>query len=128
MSFDKIGFIGLGLIGGSIAKTLKRIYPEKRLYATSGHLSTVTEAYDDHTIENSTQLSLAEIGDCDLIFLCTPVQQNLQYLKEIKPYLKEGAILTDVGSVKSDIHAAAEKEGLTHCFIGGHPMTGSEKT
>lgn len=128
MSFDKIGFIGLGLIGGSIAKTLKRIYPEKRLYATSGHLSTVTEAYKDHTIENSTQLSLTAIGSCDLIFLCTPVQQNLQYLKDIKPYLKEGAILTDVGSVKSDIHAAAAKEGLTHCFIGGHPMTGSEKT
>lgn len=128
MSFEKIGFIGLGLIGGSIAKTLKRIYPEKKLYATSGHLSTVTEAYEDHTIENNTQLSLAEIGDCDLIFLCTPVQQNLQYLKEIKPYLKEGAVLTDVGSVKSDIHAAAASEGLEHCFIGGHPMTGSEKT
>ena len=41
MSFEKIGFIGLGLIGGSIAKTLKRLYPEKRLYATSGHLSEV---------------------------------------------------------------------------------------
>lgn len=128
MSFEKIGFIGLGLIGGSIAKTLKRLYPEKKLYATSGHLSTVTEAFHDHTIENDTQLSLEEIGNCDLIFLCTPVQQNIAYLKELKPVLKEGAIVTDVGSVKSDIHAAAASEGMEHCFIGGHPMTGSEKT
>ncbi len=128
MSFDTIGFIGLGLIGGSIAKTLKRIYPEKKLFATSGHLSTLTQAYTEHTIENERQLSLEEIGSCDLIFLCTPVQMNLDYLKQIKPYLKEGAILTDVGSVKSDIHAAAAAQGLNHCFIGGHPMTGSEKT
>lgn len=128
MSFEKIGFIGLGLIGGSIAKTLKRLYPEKKLYATSGHLSTVTEAFNDHTIENSEQLSLQEIGCCDLIFLCTPVQQNIAYLKELKPVLKERAIITDVGSVKSDIHAAAASADMEHCFIGGHPMTGSEKT
>lgn len=128
MSFEKIGFIGLGLIGGSIAKTLKRLYPGKKLYATSGHLSTVTEAFADHTIENDTQLSLEEIGSCDLIFLCTPVQKNIAYLKELKPVLKEGAIITDVGSVKSDIHAAAAKAGMERCFIGGHPMTGSEKT
>ena len=128
MSFEKIGFIGLGLIGGSIAKTLKRLYPEKKLYATSGHLSTVTEAFNDHTIENHTLLSLEEIGSCDLIFLCTPVQQNITYLEELKPLLKESAIITDVGSVKSDIHAAAIGLGMEHCFIGGHPMTGSEKT
>lgn len=128
MAFETIGFIGLGLIGGSIAKTIKRIYPEKKLYATSGHLSTITDAYADHTIENQTQLPLEQIARCDLIFLCTPVQQNLIYLRKLKPLLKEGAILTDVGSVKSDIHAAAAREGLSHCFIGGHPMTGSEKT
>lgn len=128
MCFEKIGFIGLGLIGGSIAKTLRRLYPDKKLYATSGHLSTITEAFRDRTIENNTQLSPAELGSCDLIFLCTPVQQNLAYLKELKPVLKEGAIITDVGSVKSDIHAAAGELGMNHCFIGGHPMTGSEKT
>ena len=61
MAFKNIGFIGLGLIGGSIARTLKRLYPEKKLYATSGHLSTVQEAYNDQIIENDTQLSLEEI-------------------------------------------------------------------
>ena len=42
----KIGFIGLGLIGGSLAKTIKRIYPETELLATSGHLSTITAAFE----------------------------------------------------------------------------------
>jgi prephenate dehydrogenase len=128
MAFEKIGFIGLGLIGGSIAKTLKRLYPEKKLYATSGHLSTVTQAYEDHTIENDRLLPLSEIGACDLVFLCTPVKQNIAYLNELKPLLKEGAIVTDVGSVKSDIHEAVHALAMDHCFIGGHPMAGSEKT
>ncbi len=128
MAFKNIGFIGLGLIGGSIARTLKRLYPEKKLYATSGHLSTVQEAYNDQIIENDTQLSLEEIGRLDLIFLCAPVQKNIEYLKQLKPYLGEHTIVTDVGSVKSDIHEAASSLGLSHCFIGGHPMAGSEKT
>ena len=127
MSFKKIGFIGLGLIGGSIAKTLKRLYPEKKLYATSGHLSTVTEAFNDHTIENDTLLSLSEIGSCDLIFLCTPVQKNIEYLRQLQPVLKPGSIITDVGSVKSDIHEAAEQLHMNHCFIGGHPMAGNKQ-
>lgn len=128
MSFDNIGFIGLGLIGGSIAKTLKRLYPEKKLYATSGHLSTVTEAYNDHTIENDTLISLEEIGRLDLIFLCAPVQKNIEYLEKLAPFLGEHTIVTDVGSVKSDIHEAAAALALSNRFIGGHPMTGSEKT
>jgi len=48
MEFSKIGFIGLGLIGGSIAKTIKRIYPDTEMIATAGHRSTVAEAYADH--------------------------------------------------------------------------------
>ena len=58
MDFKKIGFIGLGLIGGSLAKTIKRIYPETELIATSGHLSTITAAFEDHTACNERFLRL----------------------------------------------------------------------
>ena len=52
-NIKKISFIGLGLIGGSIAKTLKRVSPQIKLYAVSGHLSTITQAYQAGIIENS---------------------------------------------------------------------------
>lgn len=124
----KISFIGLGLIGGSIAKTIKRIYPQIRLYAVCGHLSTITQAYQAGVIENDTMPDLNQIADSDYIFLCTPVQQNLSYLKQLKDLVAPSTIITDVGSVKGEIHHAAIAAGLEAHFIGGHPMAGSEKT
>lgn len=128
MDIEKIGFIGLGLIGGSIAKALRRIDAGIKLYAVSGHLSTITDAYKQGVIENDRLLELEELADMDYIFLCTPVQQNLVYLKQLKNILSPKTIVTDVGSVKGDIHRAVIEAGLEEHFIGGHPMAGSEKT
>lgn len=128
MSFDKIGFIGLGLIGGSIAKTLKRNHPNLTLIATARHQDTIQEAYQFGTISNQNLLPLSDFADCDYIFLCTPVQKNIEYLKELKDIIKPSCIITDVGSVKSDIHNAVTALELEEHFIGGHPMCGSEKT
>lgn len=128
MEIKKIGFIGLGLIGGSIAKTLKRVHPQIELYASSGHLSTVTQAFEAGVIENRELLDLKAFAEMDYIFLCTPVQQNLVYLEQLKDIISPKTIITDVGSVKGDIHRAVTKLGLEEHFIGGHPMTGSEKT
>lgn len=128
MNFQKIGFIGLGLIGGSIAKTIKRIYPETTVLAAAGHTSTISEAYEDGTIVNSSLPDFSSFSDCDIIFLCCPVKKNIEYLKILAPIIGETCILTDVGSVKTDIHEEVAKLGLEEHFIGGHPMTGSEKT
>ena len=128
MSFQKIGFIGLGLIGGSIAKKIHMLYPEVVLIATTGHLSTIQDAHNQKLISNDTFCEIAEFYDCDYIFLCTPVQKNLEYLRELKGNVKEGCIITDVGSVKTDIHKEVIDLDMEHCFIGGHPMAGSEKT
>lgn len=128
MKFDKIGFIGLGLIGGSIAKTIRRIYPQTTMIATAGHASTIAEAYADGTIQNKELPELSAFADCDLIFLCCPVRKNVEYLHALKPLLSEHCMLTDVGSVKSDIHKEIIELDLESHFIGGHPMTGSEKT
>lgn len=54
--------------------------------------------------------------------------QNIAYLDKLLPYLSKDCLLTDVGSVKSDILAAVKEHGLCEQFVGGHPMTGSEKT
>lgn len=128
MGFNKIGFIGLGLIGGSIAKKIKTDNPDIKIYATAGHEETIKEAFKLGIIENDSRLSLDKFSDCDYIFLCAPVQKNLEYLRELKDIIKDTCYITDVGSTKSEIHTEVIRLGLEDNFIGGHPMTGSEKT
>ena len=128
MKFNKVGFIGLGLIGGSIAKKMKADHPEIHIYATAHHEETVKEAYREGLIDNDTLLPLTAFHDCDVIFLCAPVQRNLDYLLELKDIIQKDCYITDVGSTKTEIHEEVIRLGLEANFIGGHPMTGSEKT
>ena len=102
--FQKIGFIGLGLIGGSIAKKIHTLYPDVTIIATAGHQKTITEAYGEHLISNQNLCEIKDFYDCDYIFLCTPVKRNIEYLRQLKGNIKNGCIITDVGSVKTDIH------------------------
>lgn len=121
------GFIGLGLIGGSIAKAIRKFYPDSRLIAYDIKKSALEEAVKEGVID----LSLSDIGNefsgCSYIFLCAPVSENDHNLTKLKAYLSPACLLTDVGSVKTDIHEHIEKAGLESQFIGGHPMAGSER-
>ena len=128
MSLQKIGFIGLGLIGGSIAKKLHALHPELTMIATAHHAETVAEAYKEHLIINNTPCELKDFADCDYIFLCTPTRKNIEYLQQLKDVISPDCIITDVGSVKTEIHREVIRLGLEANFIGGHPMAGSEKT
>jgi len=128
MSLQKIGFIGLGLIGGSIAKKLHALHPELTMIATAHHAETVAEAYKEHLIINNTPCELKDFADCDYIFLCTPTKRNIEYLQQLKDVISPDCIITDVGSVKTEIHREVIRLGLEANFIGGHPMAGSEKT
>ena len=128
MNLNKIGFIGLGLIGGSIAKKIKLNHPTCEIIATARRQETVTEAYEMGLISNEKLLPLSAFADCNLIFLCAPVEKNLEYIHELKDVISDYTIITDVGSTKSQIHKEVIKLDLEKQFIGGHPMTGSEKT
>ncbi|MDD6306246.1 MAG: prephenate dehydrogenase [Clostridiales bacterium] len=128
MSLKKIGFIGLGLIGGSIAKKLHMLHPTLEIIATAGHIETIKEAYGEHLITNDTFCNIEDFADCDYIFLCTPVQKNIEYLRQLKDVISPSCIITDVGSVKTEIHREVTALHLEKNFIGGHPMAGSEKT
>ena len=123
-----IAFIGLGLIGGSLARGLKRARPDIRIMAYMRTRSKLEQAKKDGIIDVILNGIGEELLECDIIFLCTPVEYNAQYLSAIRPYLKPGALITDVGSTKTDIHKEILRQGLSHCFVGGHPMAGSEKT
>lgn len=128
MKHKCFGFAGLGLIGGSIAKTIRRLCPEARIIAYNRTFSAAQLAYSEGTAD----IICSEVDDtfaqCDYIFLCMPVSHNARYLEILAPIIKDTCILTDVGSVKSDIHHHASALGLDKHFIGGHPMAGSDKT
>lgn len=124
---ERIGFIGLGLIGGSIAKAIRKYYPDIRLYGHASRRATLLATHGEGVIENDTFLPLAEFANMDIVFLCSPVRANIDYLRQLAPLVSENCLLTDVGSVKGDIQREADALGLSAQFIGGHPMTGSEK-
>ncbi|MBQ3602071.1 MAG: prephenate dehydrogenase [Lachnospiraceae bacterium] len=130
--FSHIGFVGFGLIGGSIAKNIRKLYPEITItayYYNKEHINpSLTLAKEDGTIDNIVTSFEDNFPSCDIIFLCAPVLKNISYLPELKKVIKEDCIITDVGSVKGNIHDAILKYQLTKQFIGGHPMAGSEKT
>ncbi len=124
-----IAFIGLGLIGGSIAKGFRRQKLPMHIYAYARQKDVLEIARADGTInEILDSASDPRLCQCDYIFLCTPVADAVRYMEQICPLMKPGCILTDVGSTKTEIHKAAERLGLLNCFIGGHPMAGSEKS
>lgn len=123
-----IGFIGLGLIGGSIAKAIRYFYPQIKLIAASGRKETIDFALSEHLIDEGYETVDAAFSRCDYIFLCAPVSCNAKYLEVLKPIIKESCLITDVGSTKSDIHQKVSALSMEKNFIGGHPMAGSEKT
>ncbi len=128
MEHKKIGFVGLGLIGGSIAKAIRRYYPDWEIAAFDKNRETLALAVQEGTIHTACSSIDDNFRGCSYIFLCTPVAYNAAYLSQLKDLAGEDCILTDVGSVKTSIHEEVIALGMEKNFIGGHPMAGSEKS
>ncbi len=128
MMRQKIGFIGLGLIGGSIARAIRQYFPDYGIVAFDKNKETLALATQESVIDVAATTIDDNFHHCSYIFLCAPVSFNTAYLKQAAQYLHADCILTDVGSVKSNIHREVEALGLEEYFIGGHPMAGSEKS
>ena len=124
-----IGFIGLGLIGGSIAKAIRKYHPDFHILAYNRSKEALASAISTGIIDGvCEEMKDPRFGSCDYVFLCAPVEINLECLAYLKEIRQPGCIITDVGSVKGIIHQKVDELGMTDCFIGGHPMAGSEKT
>lgn len=122
-----LGFIGLGLIGGSIAKALKASIPAIQIIAYDVNKEALNQATADGIVDTKVSEIDDNFSKCDYIFLCAPVSKNEENLLTLKKYISPACILTDVGSVKTGIHQAIDRLGLSEQFIGGHPMAGSER-
>lgn len=120
-----IAIIGLGLIGGSLAKALKA--KGYNIIGIDTNKKTISLAKQEKTIDiGYTKLNKKSLIDVDIVFIATPLDFISGYLKQISELQSEKAIIvTDTGSTKAEICNYAKKL-LYPCFIGGHPMAGTE--
>ena len=127
--FDRAAIIGVGLIGSSLARVIRRKGLARRiaLYdASPGVRARLRELAIADDVADS---AAAAVADADLVILCAPVGAMGEIAREIGPHLKAGAIVSDVGSVKSSILAAV----VPHLppsvqFIPAHPVAGTEQS
>ncbi len=127
MDIKTYGFVGLGLIGGSIARAIKASGTPSRIIAYTPHRETVDKAFQEKIVDTPLYSIGQEFRDCDYIFLCAPVEINNDNLRTLLPYLSPRTTITDIGSVKTPIHELVKELSLESQFIGGHPMAGTER-
>jgi len=127
--FETVVIVGVGMIGGSLGLAIKRKHRDIKVIGISSSAA-VKSALDMGAITEGCRYEDLEdaVSDADLVFLCTPIHR-IQGLLTLLSSSKQGILVTDVGSTKSVINSHADNvlpEGVH--FIGGHPMTGSEKS
>lgn len=116
--FRRVGIVGVGLVGGSIAKAIRRAYPAVSILGCDPRAEAAAVVDDMVTVDG--------MADADLIFACVPAAELPRCLETIAR-TSTRAVVTDVGSTKRRVMAAAAQAGL-RAFIGGHPMAGSERS
>lgn len=127
--FGNVLIVGLGMIGGSFAKSLKQ-QGLATLYGADRRAGELTLGVSTGVIDHPAQLDEATIAKMDIIILATPVRAMESVFAEIKPFLKPTTLLTDVGSTKGSVVAAAVRvfgEAPPN-FIPSHPIAGAEKS
>lgn len=134
MGFTVIAVVGLGLIGGSLAKAFKSKGYE--VIGVDSDDMTLKNAINEgcicresFNINSGDEKSFEVLKTADAVFICTPVLSIIPVIKKILPFLKEGSIITDTGSTKRYIvNSARELINKEVEFIGGHPMAGSHNS
>ncbi|MCD8511441.1 MAG: prephenate dehydrogenase [Bacillus sp. (in: Bacteria)] len=126
----RVLIIGLGLIGGSLALSIKKEHPDCEISGFDIEDGASKLALSLQIIDHITDDYLTEAKKSDFIILATPVQSAIQIIEELSSVsLKENCIITDVGSTKNSIvekGKSLSNKGVY--FIGGHPMAGSHKS
>jgi prephenate dehydrogenase len=117
--------VGVGLIGGSLGQALHRRGLARKVIGVGRSAQRLKLALEFDAIDEATTDLAEGAAGADLIVLCTPVGKIMQDLGVVISNARPSAVITDVGSVKSPIVAAA---GGCAQFVGGHPMAGSEQT
>jgi prephenate dehydrogenase len=122
----KIAILGLGLIGGSIAKALKSTGENFYISAFDKH-DVLDKAFEQQVVDEKLR-NEKEAVNSDIIFLCLPSELSLKKLAKLSPLLNKNSIVTDVCGVKGIFYSKWKNIKSKGTYIGGHPMTGKEKS
>lgn len=125
---NSISVIGLGLIGGSLAKAFRRKSGDLKIYAVDSDAPSLRLAEKEGVIDTGFTGCCTEIFDSDVIFICTPIGKAINFISGLSGKVKEDCIITDVASTKGEICRYIENMEQPPVFIGGHPMAGTEKS
>jgi len=127
--FKKIVIFGVGLIGGSFALALRKANAVGEVVGFGRSTATLEQAKQLGILDRI-GADLAELGNADLVLLATPVGQMAELMARIAPHLGIDTLVTDGGSTKSDVVAAAcaNLGNKISQFIPAHPIAGAEKT
>jgi prephenate dehydrogenase len=123
--FSKIAIVGVGLIGGSIALAARHIWPRGLVIGVDEKM-VLERAMVRHAIDVGAD-DLFVAAEADLVILAAPVRQNIARLKELSEAVTGPAVVTDVGSTKREIVAAARELPVQFSFVGGHPLGGAAR-
>lgn len=121
-----IAIIGLGLIGGSLAKTIKKHMPQHTVLGYDTNEQTMFKARLLDAID--TELTDERLSICDMVIVATWPKAAVEYVKTHAAQIKKGAVVTDVCGVKAAVCEPLWQTAQEHgfLFVGGHPMAGME--
>ncbi len=123
----KVVIAGLGLMGGSLALALNKKSDNFEIWGYD-FPTVCAQALERKIIHRQVERWPDDCQDADLVFLATPIQIIEQQLRELNGVVPAETIVTDLGSTKQNVHQLTQNINFSGTFIGGHPMTGSEKS
>jgi prephenate dehydrogenase len=126
--FQKVAIFGVGLIGGSFALALKKAGAAAHIVGAGRSLRSLERAAELGIIDAFATSPAEAVAGADLVLIAAPVAQTGAILAAIRPHLQAGTVVTDAGSTKTDVVAAARKslgEKIAQ-FVPGHPIAGRE--
>ncbi len=129
-AFQKVVIFGVGLIGGSFSLALRRAGAVSEVVGFGRSTATLEEAKQLGILDRIGTDMAHEVRDADVVLLATPVAQMADIFATIAPHLGEHTLVTDGGSTKGDVVAAARANlgGKISQFVPAHPIAGAEKS
>ncbi|TWU58196.1 prephenate dehydrogenase [Rubripirellula reticaptiva] len=125
----RVAILGVGLLGGSVAMSIRRSRPETVFVGYSRSTDRLADAIRRGIIDEATDSIGDACRDCDAVVVATPVDRIAAMVIEAAGHCPDDCLITDVGSTKSGIVAAVEKDACAAAkFVAAHPIAGSEKS